>query len=183
MKARCSPLVIAIAFMAFTVSLTRGSALAFDQDISPVVAAATRAMALSVTPSVPRTLRDDGVVADRAVPAPVPRDASESPDRHGVATTIAGVTTGMFVLLQGVDIAQTMQCVGASSCREANPFLRSLAHKPAAFGATKMAIAFVSGYALFHARGKHPKLVTALSIAGIGLYATITYRQARLNRR
>ena len=194
--------MIAVAFLAFTVSLTRGSAFALgDQDLLPVIASATRTVALTMEPSTSRGADDDGTVVlkwpqtsswpvtfgGRVTLGPPPqamrRDLREPSEDPGFAKAIAGVTTGMFVLLQGVDIAQTMQCVGASSCREANPFLRSLARNPAAFGATKMAIAFVSGYALFHARSKHPKLVTALSMAGIGLYAAITYRQAQFNHR
>ena len=200
-RPRCSPTVIAVAFLAFTVSLTRGSAFALgDQDLSPEIASAARTVALTIDP-MSRGADDDGTVilkwpktsswpvtfGDRVTLGPptqaVTRELREPSEDPGFAKAIAGVTTGMFVLLQGVDIAQTMQCVGASSCREANPFLRSLARNPAAFGATKMAIAFVSGYALFHARSKHPKLVTALSMAGIGLYAAITYRQAQFNHR
>ena len=211
MKPRPSPVVVALAFLVCTISLTRGSAFACEdgQGLSQVIASATRTVALTMmpptpapTPSVstpaatdetpalkwPQTTTWPFTIAGRVtLPGPqlqtMPREFRESSDGHGVAKALAGVSTGLFVLLQGVDIAQTMQCIGAASCREANPFLRSLARQPAAFGATKMAIAFVSGYTLFHARGKHPKLVTALSIAGIGLYATITYRQAQLNRR
>ena len=203
-RPRRSPIVIIVlAFLACTVSLTRGSAFACgqDQDV-PQTGGPARAVALTMSPpatvpdadettmalnwpplsSWPLTLAGP-VTLGGAPPQAVPREFRDAPDGHGVAKALAGVTTGMFVLLQGVDIAQTMQCIGASSCREANPFLRSLARNPAAFGATKMAIAFASGYALFHARSKHPKLVTALAIAGIGLYATITYRQVQFNRR
>jgi hypothetical protein len=205
-KPRCSPTVVALACLAFTVSLTRGLAFAADggQDLSQAIASATRAVAMTVAPAStsptpaasdqPMTLNwpqasswpltfAGPVTLTGAPPQAIPREFREPTDGHGFAKTVAGVSTGLFVLLQGVDIAQTMQCIGAASCREANPFLRSLARQPAAFGATKMAIAFVSGYTLFHARTRHPKLVTALSIAGIGLYATITYRQAQLNRR
>jgi hypothetical protein len=205
-RTRSSPTVIALAFLACMLSLTRGSAFALGsgQDLSQAVASATRTAALTFMPtsstpvaghdSEPATLNwpqtsawpltfTGPVTLSGAPPQAVPLEPRETGDGHGFAKTVAGVSAGMFVLLQGVDIAQTMQCIGASSCREANPFLRSLARQPAAFGATKMAIAFVSGYALFHARARHPKLVTALSIAGIGLYATITYRQAQFNRR
>lgn len=198
MKPRSSPIVIALAFLAFTISLTRGAAFA-GQDLSQAIASATRTTALTVAP--PASVRTEDTttlnwpvtsswpvplaspVTLSGAPPQAPRVFLEPAQGNGVAKTFAGITAGTFVLLQGVDIAQTMECIGAASCREANPFLRSLARRPAAFGATKMAIAFVSGYALFHARSKHPKLVTALSIAGIGLYATITYRQAQFNRR
>lgn len=203
-KPRRSTTVIVLAFLACTVGLTRGSAFAEgrDQQLPQASGSAARTVALTMAPPSAVAAEDDVTVAlnwpktsswpltlagpvtlGGAPPQAMPREFQEPADGHGFAKTLAGVTTGMFVLLQGVDIAQTMQCIGASSCREANPFLRSLARNPAAFGATKMAIAFASGYALYHARSKHPKLVTALSIAGISIYAAITYRQAQFNRR
>lgn len=202
MTSRPSPTVVVLAFMALTVSLTSGAAFAADGDQGE------GAQATSTT-STPATTSDasnvSGTASPVAAPAlrwpatmswPLPATATPSVAHpapaddppvvidggHGFARAVAGLSAGTFVLLQGVDIAQTMRCIGAAACHEANPFLRSLARQPAAFGATKMAIAFVSGYALFHARGHHPKLVTALSVAGISLYATITYRQAQMNR-
>jgi len=45
-----------------------------------------------------------------------------------------------YLMLSGADIGQSMSCVGARTCYEANPVLRPLATHPAWYGATKIGI-------------------------------------------
>ena len=45
-----------------------------------------------------------------------------------------------FGALAGADIGITQRCIGAGTCREANPILRPLQDKPAWFGGAKAAL-------------------------------------------
>jgi len=57
--------------------------------------------------------------------------AAQAPDRPANWMAIT------FGSLAGADIGMSMNCMGAGTCREANPLLRPLQDHPAFFGAAK----------------------------------------------
>lgn len=93
--------------------------------------------------------------------AATPAQAEPSPAfRALLATNVA---------LHGADLSLTMHCLGAGTCRELNPVMRSLADHPAWFGATKMGIAALSTWAKVKIYKRNRKLawwITGAEAAG-----------------
>lgn len=62
-------------------------------------------------------------------------DPNDPPDRWADALTVA------VAGLAAADVAQTSRCLGAGTCREANPIMAPMAGRPVLFGLVKGALA------------------------------------------
>lgn len=99
--------------------------------------------------------------------------SAQSPRVYRLA--LAGAVTA-----HGLDLATTMHCLGADTCREVNPVLRPLSDKPLVFGAAKMGIAAGSLLATDALRRKgHPRWALALALAQTVVFTAIAVRNTR----
>lgn len=82
---------------------------------------------------------------------------------------------GTYMTLNSMDLAQTMYCVGAQQCREANLVMAPLQHRPAAMGAIKMGADSAAVYAVWRIHRTHPKIAWAVTALGIAVetYAVV----------
>jgi Fe-S-cluster-containing dehydrogenase component len=80
----------------------------------------------------------------------------------------------------GADLYTTGRCIGAGTCREANPFLSPFVNTPLAFGATKMAVAGTVLTVKRRYRDAHPRLVFWVSVAETCFVAAVATHNARL---
>lgn len=83
------------------------------------------------------------------------------------------------VIAHGMDLSITAHCLGAGTCREANPFLRHFESRPVPLGAVKMASASLSLWAIAEIHKDHPKLGKWLLVASIVGYSAIAITNAR----
>lgn len=82
--------------------------------------------------------------------------------------------------LAGADVAMTMRCIGAGTCREANPLLRPLQDRPAWFGFAKAAVNTASIIAVYKWTKPHSKTryaVLGVLIIGQGAVVALNARQ------
>ena len=99
------------------------------------------------------------------------------------ADTPFNITLVSYAAASGADLATTMHCLGAQTCREANPIMVPLVGTPAAAGAVKMGTAALVGWLLLHHHKQHPKVTFWLAIAGTSLYSAAAIHNARVARR
>lgn len=83
------------------------------------------------------------------------------------------------VVAHGMDLSITAHCLGAGTCREANPFLRSFERRPIPLGAVKMATASLSLLAISEIHKDHPRVGKWLLVASIVGYSAVAISNAR----
>lgn len=89
---------------------------------------------------------------------------------------------GAYMTLNGVDLAQTMACVGSGQCREANRFMAMFTSHPATFGALKIGLDSAAVYAVLRLHKTHPKLAWMVTAIGIGAETAATVHNAKVLR-
>lgn len=97
-------------------------------------------------------------------------------------TWLLPIALGGYMTLNGVDLAQTMACVGAQRCREGNPAMRLMVDHPATFGAAKIGLDSAAVAGILHLRTNHPKLAWALTALGLSVETAATVHNARRMR-
>lgn len=129
---------------------------------------ATSPAPTAITPAVPGA---HSVPALRHVPTALSRWRS-TPLKLGLY--------GTFAALQGLDAVTTLQAIDRNQARELNPLMAGLTEHPAAFIATKGAIALSTIYLVHRLSKDHPKTAVWLAVALNAGYSTIVisnYRQ------
>lgn len=87
---------------------------------------------------------------------------------------------GSYMALNGVDLAQTMHCLGAQQCREANRVMALFSDRPAVMGALKIGIDSAVVYAIIRIHKKHPRMAWLLTGLGIAVETYASVHNARL---
>lgn len=87
-----------------------------------------------------------------------------------------------YMALNGIDVAQTVSCLNAARCREANPVMRTFAEQPAALGAVKIGVDSAALVTILKLRKNHPKTAWGLTVLGIAAEGAVTVHNARVLR-
>lgn len=95
------------------------------------------------------------------------------------AEPILHVTLAFDMVAHGADMASTMYCAGARTCREANPMFAPFINTPMAAGAWKMALASGSAYFKLRLHRQHPRVVFWWAAAEGSLMTWLAVRTAR----
>ena len=95
------------------------------------------------------------------------------------ADTLFNVGMVFAVTGHGMDLSITSYCLGAETCKEANPLLRPIAERPILLGAAKMGLAGASLWYLAEAHKSNPKVATVVVYAMGGLFTYIAIRNGR----
>lgn len=82
---------------------------------------------------------------------------------------------GSYIVASAMDLSTTQRCLGAGTCREANPLLRPLEDMPLTFAAAKTAVAVGVAIILIKQHTKHPRIVRliAVSLTAGSLYIAV----------
>lgn len=86
---------------------------------------------------------------------------------------------GGFMTLNGIDLAQTMYCIGRELCQERNPAAAPLVQRPALVGALKIGLDSAVVYALLRLHPTHRRWAWALTGLGIAVETWATVQNAR----
>lgn len=97
--------------------------------------------------------------------------------------TLTHLAIGASITAAGMDLATSMHCLGARTCREVNPLLRPLEGQPLAFGAVKGASSALVAWLLLRYHREHPRLVRVVALALTASSTYIAVRNTRLVRR
>lgn len=92
------------------------------------------------------------------------------------------IALGSFMTLSGADLSETMFCLGARTCLEANPVFLPFTHSPLAAGAVKMSLASAVSAALLRLHRDHPARAFWISAGLNGFYAWVVIHNAQVIR-
>ena len=102
-------------------------------------------------------------------PAPTPTPAPATSTGMLTDSWPLHLAVGGYMTLNGVDLSQTMYCIGQTTCSEQSPFMRHFTDHPAVFGALKMGLDSAAVYGIIRIHHDRPKLAWLLT--GLGLVA------------